>query len=130
MTSRSDVLQEHLRQVARAYLIEVSDDRRWMKVGGFQLAPGFDRRETTLLIGIPHDYPLTPPGILPSGVYVPSDLRFRGRPLADATPQRATWLAGWSWLCYQLIRWNPNGGDTLLRFLEMLRVDLTSPRTI
>lgn len=126
MIQNPDILQRHLERAARHYLLWVSDDQRWLIFDRFQLPPGFDRPETRVLVGLPMDYPITPPVYLPNGIHLPTDLRFHGRRLANAEDQAQS---GWSFLCYLHIQWNPHVDD-LLRLLEMLRADLTAPSTL
>lgn len=126
MIQNPDILRRHLERASLHYVLWVSDDQRWLIFENFQVPPGFDRRETQVLVGLPMDYPITPPVYLPNGIHLPADLRFRGRPLASAPEQSQP---GWSFHCYSYIQWDPHVDD-LLRLLEMLRADLTAPSTL
>jgi hypothetical protein len=124
-------LEKHLRRLSCAFQLQVADNYRFVIVGGVRLPPGYNHTLTSVLVEIPSDYPLSPPGIGNNRVYVSPRLRFRGRTLKDvhpdARPSYPTPGSGdWAWWCYQEIRWDPVRDD-LIRFMEMFRVDLTNP---
>ena len=102
--------------------------------GGVKLPPGYNLAVTSVLVEIPSDYPLSPPGIGGNRVYVSPWLRFRSRTIRDVHPDRTpSYLTPgsgpWAWWCYQEIRWYPVR-DNLIRFMEMFRADLTNPPVI
>jgi hypothetical protein len=104
---------------------------RFVIVDGIKLPRGYNRKRTQVLITIPNDYPMTPPGITPHLVYVPSDLRFHCFKPKDMhlrrTPQYETPGFGpWAWWCYESITWQPLH-DTLLTFVAMVRSDFAKP---
>lgn len=125
----SAILSRHLRILSHAYTIVVDDDSRWFIAHNFRLPPGYDRAETSVLVTLPHDYPISPPGIGDSRVYLPPDVLYRGMDLRDLHPSDAPAWGEWAWFCYQEIRWDP-ARDNLMTFLEMVRADLTNPPTI
>jgi len=120
------ILDEHLKALSQNHVLSVSDDARWLVVHEFALPPGYSRASTNILIEIPRDYPLTPPGVA-CRTYIDPDLRFRGETLRDLYARDVPPWGRWGWLCYQDIRWNPHR-DNLLTFIGMLRTDLTRPR--
>ena len=122
------LLKDHLRRVSYGYPITVSDDYSWVIVRSFKLPPGFNRYSTEVLVKIPSDYPLSPPGIGSARVYLPKTLRFNGREMYDLHPNTGPGWGDWAWFCYEHIRWDPNR-DNLVKTLEMIRADLTSPKT-
>lgn len=122
---RVALLLQHLRMVALAYSVSVSSDYRWLIANRFLLPAGYNWSETRVLVGIPGDYPLTPPGLYPAGVFLPQGLRFRGRQLANLHPGYSPGWGDWAWLCLQRIEWNVHVDD-LVRFLEMLRAGLVN----
>jgi ubiquitin-protein ligase len=110
------------------------DGYEFVVVAGFKLPPGYNVPLTSILLEIPSDYPLSPPGIGNNKAYISPHLRYNGRQLRDVhsnlSPSYPTLGFGpWAWLCYTEIRWNPVGDD-LIRFLEMMRADLTNPPTV
>ena len=125
----SPVLTRHLRLLSHAYDIEVEDYDRWFIAHHFRLPPGYDRFETPVLVTLPHDYPVSPPGVGRSEVFLPGSLRFCGRQLRDLHDSEAPAPGVWAWFCYQYIRWDPRR-DNLITFLEMVRADLTNPPTV
>jgi hypothetical protein len=82
MLCRSPILAQHLRVLGRVYPGSASADRRWVIVQGFHLPPGYWRTHTEVLVGMPDDYPLCPPGVS-SRVYLRPSLGFRGRDLKN-----------------------------------------------
>lgn len=124
-------LEEHLKALSRHYVLSIDDDCRFIIVNRVRLPPGYNAEETDVLIELPEDYPLSPPGIGENYVFVPASLRFRGCRLKDihpdVTPTYSTkGRTPWAWWCYEDIRWDPCRDD-LIKFLEMLRSDMTTP---
>jgi len=129
----SDKLYRQLRELSHGFPIWIGDDGDFVVVGRVRLPAGYNRAETELLIDIPYDYPLTPPGVGHHRVYVPPCLRYGGRELKDiheaTTPSFETPGFGpWAWWCYEDIRWDPLR-DTLITFVEMIRADMAHPST-
>lgn len=126
-------LERDLRNLSRAFPLWIADDYEFVVVGGIKLPPGYFPGKTDLLVEIPEDYPIAPPGV-GRRVYVNPHLQFRGRELDDlhpnTTPDFATPGFGpWAWFCYQHIEWWPERDD-LIKFVEMVRADLTNNKTI
>lgn len=117
-----------LNLIAEAYYVNTSDDWRYVQVEGFLLPPGYNYQYTEVLITVPRDYPLSPPGVGNSPVYLRPDLRFQGRVLKDLHAGRTPGWGPWAWCCYEHISWNASHDD-LVTFLEMLRANLTNPNT-
>src|SRR5262245_54847241 len=81
-------LDSHLRDLSRALPLWVDEHGLFVVVGDVKLPPGFERSTTELLVELPADYPLSPPGIGGCRVFVPPSLRFRGRRLRDIHENR------------------------------------------
>lgn len=128
MPQNMHILTQHLQTLAVAYGLSTSEDYRYVWLSGFRLPPGFNYRATDVLLTLPGDYPLSPPGIGDSRVYVSPHLRFAGRRLQDLHENVTPGWGDWAWLCYQRIDWHP-WQDDLAKFLEMVRADLTNPPT-
>ena len=118
----------HLEVLSVAYVVSISDDHRWLLIQNFRLPPGFSRNETGVLLEVPTDYPFSPPAVGSSMLYLPPNLRFKGRRLRDFHAEVNPGWGNWGWFCYEDIRWDPHRDD-LVRFLEMVRQDLTDPNT-
>lgn len=126
-------LERHLKLLSKQYPLWIDDDYRFVIVGRVRLPPGYNCREASLLIELPLDYPVTPPGVGGHRVYVYPQLRFRGRALHDLHPERTPGyltpgFGPWAWWCYQRITWIPSRDD-LIRLVEMIRADMFNPRT-
>jgi len=96
-------------------------------VYGIRLPTGYNYSTIPILIEVPDDYPLSPPGVGDSHIYLPRALRYQGRVLKDFHEHSG--FRGnnqWSWFCYQQIDWDPNYDD-LISFIEMVRADLADP---
>jgi hypothetical protein len=123
MSSPSVILRQQIAELSYYYECVLDSQWSYVIVRGVNLPPGFNQRTTDVWIALPPDYPISPPGIGDYRVFVAGGLRFRGRILAD---YHDGYAHGWAYLCYRRILWDPHR-DTLVRFLEMLRADLTSP---
>jgi hypothetical protein len=131
--SCSDALYRHLRDLSLACRVWLAGDQKYVILGGVNLPPGYNRSQIDILVEIPRDYPLSPPGVGEHNVFVPPSIRFQGRTpkyLHEGThPSYSTPGFGpWAWWCYQRIDWDPLR-DNLIKFLEMVRADLTDPPT-
>lgn len=127
-------LERDLLNLARGCPLWIDDDYRYVVVDELLLPPGYSCSTTRLLITLPPDYPLSPLGVGDNRVYLPPTLRFRGRQLRDlhpwTEPRFPTPRFGpWAWFCYERVEWIPDH-DNLIRFVEMVRADLTKPRTV
>jgi ubiquitin-protein ligase len=120
------ILDEHLKALSNRYVLSVSDDAKWIVVHDFELPAGYSRTSTNVLVEVPRDYPLTPPGVA-CRICIAPDLRFRGETLRDLYARDVPPWGRWGWLCYRDIRWDPHQ-DSLLTLIEMLRTDLARPR--
>jgi hypothetical protein len=122
------ILERQLELLAVAYTARLSSDGRYLCIYDFLLPPGYDRPTTEVLIELPSDYPLSPPGVA-HRIYLPPSLRFQDRRLDDLHPNVTPGWGSWAWFCYRRIDWDP-GRDDLVGFLEMMRADLTNPKTL
>ena len=129
---RSRAVRRDLEALSRGYPLLVDDDDRWFVAQRFRLPPGYNSRSISVLVKLPRRYPMTPPGIGAARVFVPSSLRFHGQELRDlhpgTKPSFGPRTVDWAWLCYEHIDWDPHHDD-LIKFLEMVRADLTDPPT-
>lgn len=125
MAGNAAILDEHLLVLSIGYPLSISDDRKWLVVHEFKLPPGYNRTHTDVLVEIPADYPLTPPGVT-SRLCVAPDLRYREQVIRSYDVKDVPGLGEWAWLCYRGIRWKPCS-DNLVTLMEMLRADLTNP---
>lgn len=120
------ILEQHLADLSNACDIEASRDLRRVKVKGVLLPPGWNRSTTAVLLEIPEDYPLSPPGAGSSRLYLEPGLRFNGRTPSNYHDPGFLRRRGWAWWCYSVINWDPKTND-LIDVIEMLRTDMTHP---
>lgn len=118
-------LRYDLRQLSYAYTVAVDDDYSSLVVKNFNLPPGYNFSQIPIMLNLPTSYPESSPGIGSSQVYVPDNLRYKGRKPKDFHEYSGP--AGWAWWCYEWINWKP-GKDNLITFFEMLRAHMTNPR--
>ena len=128
------MLEEHITRLSKLFPLWIGETPQIVVVGGIKLPPGYNRTLTQLLIEIPSDYPLSPPGIGTYRVFVYSNLKYRGLMLRDMHTNRqpdykTPGFGPWAWWCYETIKWNPRR-DNLTTFVGMVRADLTNPPTI
>ena len=126
-------LEQDLRSLSRAFRLWIDDDYSFVVAGGVKLPPGYNMSYTNLLLELPADYPVSPPGVGDSAVYLPPTLRLHGRRLKDLhefrSPEFDTPGFGeWAWWCYEYVDWSPVR-DNLIKFVEMVRADLTHAKT-
>lgn len=129
---RANRLQHDIECLSCFYPLLLDDNWRFVIVQGVLLPPGYNRSTVDFLLGLPRDYPLTPPGIGENRIYTSPDLRFRGHVLCDLhrysnPPYAVPNPESWGWFCYEEIDWDPVQ-DQLIKFMEMVRADLTEPR--
>jgi hypothetical protein len=126
-----DPLEHDVGLLSQCFSISLDESYQFVIVQGVMLPPGYNRDTINVLIELPADYPLSPPGLGDCLVYVSAGLLFHGRKLAmyweQNVPEYPTHGFGpWAWLCYEMISWDPESDD-LITFVEMLRADLTNP---
>ena len=131
--SKTIRMGRHLRDLSRALPLWVDDVDAFFIVSGLKLPPGYNVSHTDTLIELPPDYPLSPPGVGDYRVYLPPSLRFNRRKLKDLHEERTPnfdtpGFGPWAWFCYEYVGWSPECDD-LIKFVEMVRADMTSPRT-
>ncbi|MBN2212277.1 MAG: hypothetical protein JW709_12840 [Sedimentisphaerales bacterium] len=122
------ILKKHLQLISYAHRLTIEDNYKWVIVHGFVLPPNFNITLTDVLLRIPSDYPLSPPGIGSARCYLPKHLRFNGRKMRDLHETSGPGWGDWAWFCYEYVNWNPHRDD-LIKTLEMIRADLTKPYT-
>jgi len=128
MTRYSSIFEEHLDRLTLGYSLTVSLNDDWLIVHDFKLPPGYNARTTDILVCIPSDYPVSPPGIA-ARVYVSPRLRFHGRKLDDVHEDVTPGWGDWAWFCFEHINWDMHRDD-LVTFLEIIRLHLTNPQTL
>ncbi len=117
------VLMDHLSELSYRYPIEMDDEGSHILVSSFDLPPGYNRVTIEVLMSL-DNYPVKPPGVSPSRVYVPDDLLYHGSQPKDFHPGFGP--AGWAWWCFEEIDWDPCRDD-LIVFFELLRLTMTKP---
>ena len=126
-------LKRELQQLSEHFPLWIDDDYRFVIVQNVKLPPGYNREETELLIELPADYPYSPPGLGSSSIYVLSGLFFNGKPLRDYRVLKPKYPVpepgSWAWLCYETLDWCVFTDD-LIKLVELIRTDLTSPPTL
>ena len=129
-----DYLTEHLKALSQHYPLWIGHGNRFVVIGGVLLPPGFNLAWTEFLLGLPSDYPMSPLGVATSRLFVSPTLRFHRRQIKDLHPgTRPEWqtpgFGPWAWWCYEAVNWDPRR-DNIITFMEMVRADMTNPRTI
>lgn len=124
MAASSLIVCAHLQALAQVYRTSVSSDGAWVQIADFVLPAGFNAATTPVLLGLPPDYPLRPPGVLPHGIFVMPALRFRGGLHPNIVEGRGPGWGQWAWLCVYRIEWDPRRDD-LVRVLELARTVLS-----
>lgn len=128
MLSCPSKLWGDLTLLALGYHLTISEDFKWLIVHNFKLPPGYNCSSTEILLEIPQDYPCSPLGVGDNHVYIHPKLRFKGKKLTDLHEGVTPGWGNWAWFCYSSIEWDPNKDD-LIRFMEIVRTDLTNPKT-
>ncbi len=128
------ILDAHLEELDGLFNLWLDESCRFVIIRGVKLPPGFNRRYVDVLLELAPDYPMSPPGLGNSRVFLSAGLRYRRRRLSEYREQVHPSLptpgfGPWAWLCYENIQWSPRN-DNLVTFIEMLRGDLTNPETI
>ncbi len=119
-------LKNDIRALSYVYPVLLDDDCKSIVVSNFNLPSGYNANYITILLELPRDYPETPPGVAGANVYVPNNLRFKGRKPEDFHENSGP-DAKWAWWCYEWIDWNPCK-DNLITFFELLRAHMTNPK--
>jgi hypothetical protein len=125
------LVQAHLIQLSRGYELYMPPACEFVVVANVRLPPGYNAAITNVLVEMPYDYPLSPPGIGNNRTYIFPHLRYGSRLLQDVHPAivpsyTTLGFGPWAWWCYRHIRWDPVR-DNLIRFMEMFRADLSNP---
>ena len=117
-------LVEDLRDLSTVYPLVMDDNYESIIVKNFNLPPGYNYYQIPIWLKLSKYYPEDPPGVGKSSVYVPDDLRYKGKQPSDF--HKSCGPKGWAWWCYEEIDWNPRK-DTLITFFELLRAHMTNP---
>ena len=119
------IRKKQLAALSNAYVLDVSSDWQTIIIRDWNPPPGYNRALIDLRLELSDDYPESPPGVYGSALYVPSDLRYRGRKPRDLHDWSGP--ASWAWWCYEDVDgWDPCKDD-LITFLEMVRAHMTDP---
>lgn len=123
------ILEFDLKNLSRVYRVGLDnyDGKDYVIVKKFNLPPGYNHSEITVLLALPDHYPEAAPGVGRSKVYVPSNLRYNGKRPTDFHPEFGL-TKDWAWWCYETIAWD-SVNDTLITFFELLRAHMTNPPT-
>ena len=120
---------------ARGYQVETPWNLSWVCVHGLAL-PGTTTSkwtdhegrvivETSVLIDIPYDFPLSPPGIGYShptrAIHLPR-ISYNGSPMKDLYECAHD---PWCWLCFQSMRWDLEQDD-LLSLLALVEASVSA----
>lgn len=123
----SSTLQNHIEAISYGCSVDVPDDCSHIIINNVLLPFGYNRTSIPILIQIPPDYPISPPGVGNHRIFMPSALRYNNRKPKDLHEnlnfQRNPY---WAWWCYERINWNPMSDD-LITLLEMIRADMQNP---
>ncbi|HML74400.1 MAG TPA: E2/UBC family protein [Anaerohalosphaeraceae bacterium] len=128
MAQYVDRLIEDLEILSLGYDISVEDNGERIIIHNFKLPPGYNYNTTEVLIMIPDDYPVKPPGIGSDRIYLPADLRFHGKKLDEFRDHHDPDLGDWGWFCFENIDWDMTRDD-LNSLMEIIRTNLTNPPT-
>ena len=133
MKTTNPRLERELSDLSRAFPLWIADDFAFVIVSKLRLPAEYNKSCTDLLIELPPDYPVCPPGLGNNRVYVDPNLRYRNRILQDLHPGNTARFATpgfgpWAWFCYERIEWWPDRDD-LITFVEMVRADLSCTKT-
>lgn len=121
-----DRLIHDVKQLSYAFPVSINEGYTKIIVAEFKLPPGYNEHKTRILLEIPKKYPLTPPGVGSSHVYVPSHLRYKGRVPTDF--HKHSGPKNWAWWCYEKIKWD-SSKDNLITFFELMRIFMSNPPT-
>ncbi len=117
--------------------IIISNGGKRVFITDFLLPPEYSPRTTNIIINLPDNYPLTPPGISSSvGIYFRANLKRNGRELTcsrDAfhgtcghCPERMK-VKGWAWWCFARFEgWDPTKDD-LVKIILILKDTIENP---
>jgi hypothetical protein len=120
--------------LARGYRVETPWNMNWVCVHGVAL-PGTTTGKwtdhegqaiiaTSLLIDIPYDFPLSPPGI---GCSHPTRAIHLPRIYYNGTKMKDLYDCvhePWAWLCFQSMRWDPEQ-DNLLSLVALVEASVS-----
>jgi ubiquitin-protein ligase len=115
-----------IKQLSYIYPLAVDEENNGVIIKNFNLPKGYNRNTTSVLLEIPNNYPITPPGVGKARIYLPMGLRFNGKTPCDYHEYSGP--DNWAWWCYEWIKWNPRI-DNFVTFLELLRAHMTNPKT-
>jgi hypothetical protein len=118
-------LKKDIEELSYVYPVALDDDLKSLRVGDFNLPLGYNYDSISILLRIPKQYPEEPPGVGDARVFVPNNLRYKGRKPKDFHDDCGP--KGWAWWCYLWIDWDPCR-DNLITFFELLRAHLTNPK--
>ena len=124
----SDVLQRHVLTLDSSYGARMSSDGHFLRLYRCLLPPGYGRVSAEVLIDLPPDYFLCPPGFGSSRIHLPSTLRFHKCRLLHLYPEVTPGWGDWAWFSFVLRDWDSEYDD-LVKFLKKLYAVLIYPET-
>ena len=89
MSTPSRKLQQDLQDLSQYYDLWIDDWYRFVIIRGMNLPPGYNYATTDVLLELPSDYPVSPPGQGKYSVMINVNLRFRGRLPAGPWPDNS-----------------------------------------
>ena len=129
------LIRRNLDQLSeRGFIVEAPRNLQWVCIHGLDLPGTLTGRwtdhearvivETSVLIDIPYDFPLSPPGVgysHPSrAIHLPR-IYYNGKTMKDLYECEH---APWCWLCFQSMKWDPEH-DSLLSLLAMVETTIS-----
>lgn len=125
-------LRKHLERLALGYRIGIGRDNASILLQDFLLPRGYNAHQCSVLLVIPptYNYPVNPPGVTASRLYLPPSIRYQGRILADFHFDKNPGWGDWAWFCFERIDWNASDGDDLVVFFDAVRMCLSDPQVL
>ena len=121
LMNRERVVEDCL-TLGNAFSVEVDSDLQWTIIEDFLTPLAYSPDFIPVLMKIPPDYPLTPPGLGHYNIYVREGLRRDDGKMIDHYYRSAVHCTkgccdlsskGWYWWCFEEIRWDPRINDLL-----------------
>jgi len=117
-------IKTDIQELSHEYPVSYDDVTNAIAVHGVRLLRGYTPSSIDIMIEIPSDYPLSPPGVGGTSIYLPDELRYRGQEIEDLHPRSENrFNRQWAWFCYEHIDWNPLN-DKLITLLGRIQADL------
>jgi hypothetical protein len=105
-------------ELRRDYRVKASLKKGYVMITRFGYPEGWSPRTAPLFYSLPPTYPRRPPD-----VYLPPDMRFRGRGVEHMLPPNDD---GWYKWCVERLDWKPRHHD-LITMTELMKRSLSNP---